>query len=104
MTDAAGNRRPTVNTFRTRARITSDTIRILELNAFVGRDVEIVVGEVFPEEDRWDRAARLVGGLKNYDFDALREQKEIDQRAADEVTWNRDEQHAHSRPGTPTRP
>lgn len=75
-----------MNAIRFRKTIDSETLHLPELRPLLGRTVEIIVLEeqggpsVRPGTGDWDAAERAVRALKNYDFDALREQDECDRR------------------------
>ena len=79
-----------MNAIRIRTTLTSDTLHLPELQPLVGRPVEIIVLDesgapaVRPGTGDWEEFVRLAREVKDYDFDAWREQREFDrQHAAD---------------------
>jgi hypothetical protein len=84
-------RRKTVNAIRIIKQIDSETLHLPELKPLIGKRVEIIVLEEAaplpakngsqPHDDvadRWAAAEQAVRELTDYDFDALREQREFD--------------------------
>lgn len=75
-----------MNAIRFRRTIDSETLHLPELRPLLGRTVEIIVleeqggADVRPGTGAWDAAERAVHALKNYDYEALREQDECDRR------------------------
>jgi hypothetical protein len=78
-----------MNAIRVRRRIESETLHLPELKPLIGKTVEIIVVEeptpmVRPGTGDWDAAARAVQDLKDYDFNAWREQRDYDLRHAND--------------------
>ena len=77
-----------MNAIRIRKILDSDTLHLPELLPYIGRAVEIIVLEEEPAARAgtgdWDAAARAVAELKNYDYEALRDQDECDLRHAND--------------------
>jgi hypothetical protein len=81
-----------VNAIRIRKTVDSETLHLPELRPLIGRQVEIIVLEetstlppgVRPGHGDWDAAERAVQALEDYDFDAWREQREIDRKHAND--------------------
>jgi hypothetical protein len=77
-----------MNAIRIRRKLDSDTLHLPELRPFLGQTIEIIVlGEesvpgIRPGTGDWDAAARAVRDLAGYDFDAWREQRDLDRRHA----------------------
>jgi hypothetical protein len=75
-----------MNAIRIRKTLDSEMLHLPELNALIGRAVEIIILEEEPPARRgtgdWDAAARAVAELKAYDYDALTDQDECDRRHA----------------------
>ncbi len=72
-----------MNAIRIRKKLDSDTLHLPELQALVGKNVEIIVLEespppITPGAGDWDTAMKAVAELENYDFDAFRKQRECD--------------------------
>ena len=69
--------------------IDSETLHLPELKPLIGKSVEIVVREERPAEQidatgKWTAALQAVRELKDYDFDAWREQREYDKQHAND--------------------
>lgn len=84
-----------MNAIRIRTTLDSETLHLPELRSLVGRSVEIIVLEdetapaIRPGTGDWDAATRAVRAIKDYDYDALREQDECDIRdAAERLKWS----------------
>jgi hypothetical protein len=80
-----------MNAIRIRKKLDSETLYLPELRPLLGRGVEIIVMEeegpvcsVRAGTGDWDAADRAVRQLRNYDYDALREQDACDLRDAGE--------------------
>ena len=79
-----------MNAVRLRKTLHSDTLHLPELRPLLGRTVEIIVLEddttpgIRPGTGDWDAATRAVREIKDYDYDALREQDACDLRDANE--------------------
>lgn len=78
-----------MNAVRIRRRLESDTLHLPELKPLIGKDVEIIVLEetpppVTPGTGDWDAALRAARELEDYDFDAVRDQREYDLKHADD--------------------
>jgi hypothetical protein len=80
-----------MNAIRIRRTLESETLYLPELRPLLGQRVEIIVLEedrpataVRPGTGDWDAAERAVRQIRDYDFDALREQDECDLRHASE--------------------
>jgi len=74
-----------MNTIHIRTQVDSETLYLPQLKHFIGKEVEIVVQEAQTAETMggtgdWDTAARAALELRatDYDFDAWREQREVD--------------------------
>jgi len=72
-----------MNAIRIRKKLDSDTLHLPELQALVGKTVEIIVLEegpppITPGTGDWDTAMKAVQELEDYDFDAFRKQRECD--------------------------
>ena len=67
-----------------RMKIDSETLHLPELKPLIGKTVEIVVREqaANPDAANWAALEQLARDLKDYDFDAYREQREFDLRHA----------------------
>jgi hypothetical protein len=81
-----------MNAIRIRTTVDSETLHLPELRPLVGRTVEIIVLDEESAADSksgatdWDDAMRAVDELQDYDFDALRRQRECDlQHAKDHL-------------------
>ncbi len=79
-----------MNAIRIRKKLEPDTLHLPELRPLLGQTVEIIVLQEEPAPavrlgtGDWGAAARAVEELAGYDFDAWREQRELDrQRASD---------------------
>jgi hypothetical protein len=79
-----------MNTIRIRKKLESETLHLPELHALIGKDVEIFVTEVspipqvIPGTGDWDAAMQAARELEDYDFDAVRQQREYDLLHADD--------------------
>jgi hypothetical protein len=78
-----------MNAIRIHKVIDSETLHLPELKPLIGKAVEIIVLEEQAANqalttDAWADAARAVRELKDYDFDAWREQREFDRRHAED--------------------
>lgn len=82
-----------MNAIRIRTRLESDTPHLPELKPLIGKSVEITVVEeepianLGPGHGNWDAAAQAVRELiagGEYDFDAVRQQDEIDLQHAED--------------------
>jgi len=77
-----------MNAIRIHKVIDSETLHLPELKPLIGKAVEIIVLEEQSAKqattDAWSEAARAVRELKNYDFDAWREQREFDRLHAED--------------------
>jgi hypothetical protein len=78
---------------RIQTTLTSETLHLPELKPLLGRPVEIIVMDaaatpsVRPGTGDWEAAARAAQALRErgtYDFDAWREQREVDQQYAND--------------------
>jgi hypothetical protein len=84
------SRGDSMNAIRVRKKLDSDTLHLPELRPLVGRTVEIIVlaeemaPVVRPGTGDWDAAEKAVRKIKDYDYNALREQDECDRRHANE--------------------
>jgi hypothetical protein len=73
-----------MNAIRLRRKLESETLHLPELRPLLGQTVEIIVleEESSPAVRRgtgdWDAAERAVRAIKDYDFDAARQQHEND--------------------------
>lgn len=74
-----------MNAIRVRKKLESDTLHLPELQAFIGKEVEIVVSEtpaiplVSPGTGDFEDMDALVEEIRaHYDFDAVRKQREYD--------------------------
>lgn len=69
---------------RIHKQIDSETLHLPELRPLIGKMVEITVREeaVQPDAAKWAALEQLARELKDYDFDAYREQREFDLRHA----------------------
>ena len=70
-----------------RRKLDSDTLYLPELKPLIGKMVEIVVKEEgvpesAPSTGDWDAAIKAVQDLEDYDFDAVRRQREFDLKHA----------------------
>jgi hypothetical protein len=70
-------------------KLDSETLYLPELRPLIGKSVEIIVreeavSEIAPGTGDWDAAQRAAQNLREtgYDFDAWREQRELDLRCA----------------------
>jgi hypothetical protein len=78
-------------TVRIRRKLESESLHLPELRSFIGKHVEIIVLEEPPASvgvgtGDWDAAMKAVEELEDYDFDALRRQREYDlQHAKDHL-------------------
>jgi hypothetical protein len=67
-------------------RIDSETLHLPELRPLIGKTVEIVVREeptaAVGKAADWDAAMQAARELTNYDFDAVREQRDYDHNHA----------------------
>lgn len=74
-----------MNAIRIRRTIDSETLHLPELRPLFGRTVEIIVLEdagaasVRPGSGDWEAAEQAVRSLRNYDFDAARDQDACEQ-------------------------
>lgn len=83
-----------MSAIRIRRTIDSDTLHLPELAGFMGHTVDIVIedsaapqnahGRVTPGTGDWDRALAAVQELRDYDYDAQRDQDACDIRDAQE--------------------
>jgi hypothetical protein len=74
-----------MNAIRFRKTIDSETLHLPELKPFVGQTVEIIVLEedsIRPGSGDWDAAMKAVADLEDYDFDAVKRQREYDLKHA----------------------
>lgn len=77
-----------MNAIRIFRKLESDALHLPELKPLIGRTVEIIVLEEDhrsvsrPGTGDWDAAFQAVEELEDYDFDALRRQREYDQKHA----------------------
>lgn len=77
-----------MNAIRIRKQIDSETLHLPELKPLIGKMVEIIVLDdefssvIRPGSGDWDAAARAAREIKDYDYDALREQNMYDLRHA----------------------
>jgi hypothetical protein len=74
---------------RLRRKLDSDTLHIPELKPFLGKTVDIVIREestplVTTGSGDWKALEDAANELENYDFDAVREQRELDRRHAED--------------------
>jgi hypothetical protein len=74
---------------RIRRKLESETLYLPELKSLIGKTVEIVVREeravdITPGTGDWDAAQRAAKHLRDtgYDFDAWRQQREVDMQHA----------------------
>jgi len=75
-----------------RKHLDSDTLHLPELKPLIGKTVEITIVEeaptpgVIPGTGDWDAAAKAVREIRDYDYDAMRDQNECDlQHAKDHL-------------------
>jgi len=83
-----------MNAIRIRKTIDSDTIHLPELGAFIGHTVDIVIQEksdmdpkapgVVPGIGDWDALLNAAQHLRDYDYDAQRDQDARDIRDAED--------------------
>jgi len=82
-----------MNPIRIRTTLQSDTLHLPELKLLIGRPVEIIVrdesaaADARPGTGNWDAAARAAQALRErgtYDFEAWREQRDVDAGHADD--------------------
>ena len=77
-----------MNAIRIRKKLHSDTLHLPEPRPMLGQTVEIIVLEegpvpnVRPGTGDWAAFDRLAREIRHYDFDAQREQDDIDRRHA----------------------
>ncbi len=77
-----------MNAIRIRKKLDSETPNLPELRPLVGQTVEIIVlaeesvSGIRPGTGDWTAFDHLARELTNYDFDALREQDQVDLRHA----------------------
>jgi hypothetical protein len=76
-----------MNAVRIRCKLESETLHLPELKPLIGKAVEIIVLEegtstIAPGMGDWNAAIQAVEELEDYDFDALRKQREYDVRHA----------------------
>ena len=73
-----------MNAIRIRKKLDSETLTLPELRSFVGQTVEIIVlgEEPVPSirlgSGNWEAALKAVEELEDYDFDAVKRQREHD--------------------------
>ena len=81
-----------MNAIPIRRKLESDTLHLPELKPLLGKTVEIIVLEepmptITPGTGDWDAAMQAVEELEDYDFDAVRRQREYDlQHAKDHLS------------------
>jgi hypothetical protein len=78
-----------MKTVKLRRVVESDTLHLPELKPFIGKTVEITVEEqpaaaVTPGTGDWDAALQAAYDLEDYDFDAVREQRDYDLKHAND--------------------
>jgi hypothetical protein len=79
-----------MNAIRIRKKLDSETLHLPELRPFLGQTVEIIVlGEetapgIRPGTGDWMAFDRLAREITDYDFDAQREQDQVDLRHAND--------------------
>ncbi len=77
-----------MHTIHIRKTLDSDTLHLPELQSLIGKTVDIMVREskmpsaFKPGNGDWASLEQLAGQLQNYDFDAVRAQREFDRRDA----------------------
>ncbi len=77
-----------MNAIRIRKKLNSDMLHLPELRPMLGHTVDIIVLEegpvvnIRPGTGDWATFERLAREIKHYDFDAQREQDEVDRRHA----------------------
>ncbi len=77
-----------MNAIRIRKKLVSDTLHLPELRPLLGQTVEIIVLEegsvpgIRPGTGDWAAFERLAREITDYDFDAQRQQDEVDRRDA----------------------
>jgi hypothetical protein len=74
-----------MNAIRIRKTIDSPTLTLPELQPYLGKTVEIIILEednVCPGSGDWDAAMKAVADLEDYDFDAVKRQRENDLKHA----------------------
>jgi len=74
-------------TIRLQTKLQSDTVHLPELRPLVGKTVEMIVweqggGSALPGTGDWRAFETALDSLRDYDFDAWREQRELDVRSA----------------------
>lgn len=73
-----------MDTIRIRTKLDSATLYLPELHPLIGKNVEIIVSEasavprVIPGTGDWDAAMQAARELEDYDYDAVRRQREYD--------------------------
>jgi hypothetical protein len=81
-----------MSAIRIRRTIDSETLSLPELRPLLGKEVEIIVlvddkaPEPGPDKDLWDAALKAAESLRanGYDFDAWKEQRDFDQKCAED--------------------
>lgn len=81
-----------MNAIRIRKKIDSDTLHLPELGPFIGHTVDIVIEDqsgaasvrpgVVPGTGDWDAVLRAAQQIRDYDYDAQRDQDACDVRDA----------------------
>ncbi len=76
-----------MNAVRFRRKLESETLHLPELKPLIGKHVEIIVLEetapqIMPGTGDWDAAMKDVEELEDYDFNAVRRQREYDLKHA----------------------
>ena len=73
-----------MNAIRIRKKLDSETLNLPELRSFLGQTVEIIVlaeesvPDLRPGAGNWEVALTAVEELEDYDFDAVKRQREHD--------------------------
>jgi hypothetical protein len=76
-----------MNPVRIRRKLELETLHLPELRPLIGKNVEIIVQEeempaIMPGTGDWEAALQAARELEDYDFEALREQRQYDLRHA----------------------